>query len=190
MAKKIPVSAMKGDMYTIVADLPRYVLQGIGQVVAAHALLENRVQELLFDAMKVDYPQGRVAFENYRDPAVLFGIVRKLMDSRGIKVEENLQDLEDNIRSCTRDRNILAHSIWLRRPDGTIALRQTEGQFSTPDGIHVRAFLPESRIVAAEEYGNYRNAILMTTEAISRLKKRVNDALASSPEKPSPQSGA
>ena len=68
MPSKVPVSAMRGDMFPVVIDLPPNVTQGIGKIVAAPAVLENRVQEFLFDVMKVDYPQGRVAFENYRDP--------------------------------------------------------------------------------------------------------------------------
>lgn len=177
-------------MFPIVVDLPPKVWEGIGKVVAAHAVLENRVQELLFDAMKVDYPQGRVAFENYRDPAVQFGIVRKLFDSWGIQVDINLEDLESEIRDRTRTRNILAHGVWLNSAEGKLVLRVTEGQFSTEHGIHVRAFLPESRIVADDLYDTFRNQTLNTARMIIRLHKAVKSALVASPGKSAQPSDA
>ena len=69
-------------------------------------------------------------------------------------------------------------------------LRQTEGQFSTPDGVHVRAFLPESRVVTDEEYDNYRLVILLTARAVVNLKNHVKAALASLQQKPAAPSGS
>jgi hypothetical protein len=179
MAQKIPVSAMVGGEFPIVIDLPTEITNGIGRVVAAHAVLENRVQELLFDAMKVDYPQGRVAFENYRDPAVLFGIIRKLFDSWGIQIDINLQDLETDIRSCTRERNILAHGVWVRDAPDRIALRVTEGQFTTEAGIHVRAFLPETQGIADDFWEPTRTRILQVAKVVIAIQQTVKPALSS-----------
>lgn len=93
MPRKVPVAAMQGASFPVVIDLPPPYYEGIGKVVSAHAFLESRVQEFLFDLMAVDYPVGRVVFE-YGHPARLFGTIRKLLDLWGIEVKQKLLDAE------------------------------------------------------------------------------------------------
>jgi hypothetical protein len=194
MRRKIPVAAMQGGAFPLVIDLPPPYYEGIGKVASAHAILENRVQELLFDLMAVDYPIGRVAFE-YRHPAVLFGLVRRLLDLRGIQIkqtlldvehdakEQNLQEVEDEIRSHSRERDKLAHGVWLVMPNAQLALRVTEGQFTTEAGIHDRAFLPEPHLVPVPWFDWQRLLTLKTAKKISDVRAEVKPQIAALLEK-------
>lgn len=186
MAKtKIPHSAMRGGTFPIALKLPSHINEGIGKVVAAHGVLENRVQELLFDLMKVGYPQGRVAFE-YRHPAQMFGIIRRLLDLWGIQVDANLEDFESEIRRRSRERDKLAHGVWVKLPSGDLGLRVTEGQIKTDAGIHDRAYLPEVQEVPEDYFKNTRTEIMATAIKVGDLQKVVKRALQALTEK-SPQ---
>src|SRR5262245_36038281 len=95
--KKPPILSLdqiEEEAWPPVVEIPDNVCLGIGRIIAAHAFLESRVQELLFDLMiMVDYPAGRVAFE-YRSAPVLFQTARRLLAMWGIKPTADLQDLE------------------------------------------------------------------------------------------------
>ena len=177
---RIPVAEIEGTTYPVRRDLPNEYYVWIGSVIQAHALIELRMQETLFDLMGTEYPRGRVAFA-HRDPAVLFKTARDLLDLLGIKLDPslNLQEFEDEIRSRTVERNNLAHGVWLEGPNNTIALRVTFGQINHPDGrIHVRAFLPELQVLTYDYFRKVREETLATVDRLCLFQEVVKQALA------------
>jgi hypothetical protein len=187
--RKIPVAEMQGGSLPVVLDLPSPYYEGIGKVASAHAFLESRMQEFLFDLMAIDYPIGRVVFE-YGDPARVFGSIRKLLDLWGIEIKQklldaetqtklqNLEQFETEIRSHSRQRNNLVHCVWMTMPDGQLALRVTEGQYQTDQGIHDRAFLPQPNFIPVEWFNWQRELILRTTKKLMDIQTEVKPQLA------------
>ena len=172
MSKKkppiMPIDKIGAASFPIVPDLPDNVYLGIGKVISAHAILENRIQELLFDLMVMaDYPAGRVAFE-YRSAQVLFGTVRRLLTLWGIKPVGNLNDLEADIKSRADDRDRLAHNIWLKYGDG-LRLRLAVGMSETPRGRLDHSFVPPAVTVGDEQYEKIRQEILETAMAVNQI---------------------
>jgi hypothetical protein len=177
----LPVSISAAAMYSYVIDLPQNITEGIGLVVSAHAILETRVQELLFDLMVVHYHAGRIAFA-YRDPSVLFKTIVSLIVAWGIRPSIDAQKLAEEIGGHTRRRNELAHCIWIKLPDGSIALRLTEGNYDTADGTHSRATLPQPFVPPKNYFSSTREGILSTVQKISNLKDEVKPSLPPLPD--------
>jgi hypothetical protein len=127
----LPDSPEKVAKYPVEIDLPPSVYKGIGKIISIHALLENVVSDLVFLLMKVNAAEGRTAFA-YRSAGEQFKLVRKLLDLRGISVQEfNLNAITDQIDDCCMMRDQLAHGIWVKK-DGVLGLRVTKGTIRTP----------------------------------------------------------
>jgi len=167
---------MAGTSVPVVIDLPTCVYEGIGSVVHAHAILETALQELLFDLMKVEYPAGRVVLR-YQSGTERFKTIRKMLDLRGLTPSCNANELEKYIQICCDDRDQFAHGVWLKDPNGIIALRLTRGTFETPDGKADRSFKPEANVVPDDAYAAIRANILSTVRRVYDLKQEVKALL-------------
>jgi hypothetical protein len=188
MSKKrkppLPASDEKVDRLLPAVDLPISYYKGIGRVIAAHAILENNVSELVFDLMKIGSPEGRVAFE-YRAASTMFALVRKLLALRGIEPNLNVADLGDQISDLCKARDQLAHGLWVKR-NGMIALRLTEGTYDTPEGRRSRAILPEGKTLPDNYFEHTRQLILDTAGIVNDLREQVRSALSQSLNKQTP----
>ena len=172
--------------FPVLVDLPSNIYEGIGKIVAAHALLENCISETLFDLLKIDYPEGRVAFA-YRAASAQFDIVKRLIDLHGIKVPFNLKALDDNIEAACTARDQFAHGIWIER-SGLPALRLTKGTYPTQEGTRSRATLPQAVLVPPATYDNQRLATLEIVKVVQELQVAIRAALQALPDKSGEQS--
>jgi hypothetical protein len=87
MAKTLPVSTESATRYQVVMDLPPVTYEDIGRVISAGAILENQVSELLFELMKIDYPEGRVAFRGSGLVSQALGRPRGLVGRRWTTID-------------------------------------------------------------------------------------------------------
>lgn len=179
--KKLPIlgiSELQSRQMPVAVDLAPEIYSGIGKVISAHAILENRVQELLFDLMiMADYPAGRVAFE-YRDAPVMFGIARRLIVMWGITVTcGDLHDLEEDIRSRTADRNRVAHNVWVGHESGVFVLRQSMGMTETDRGRIDHSYLPVGVRVAPEDFEAMRELSLKTAQHVQAVQHEIKPRL-------------
>ncbi|QWG10838.1 hypothetical protein KMZ29_13660 [Bradyrhizobium sediminis] len=168
--RKLPHAAIPAAMFPIITDLPPSVYEGIGKVVSAHAFLETQVTELLFELSKIDYPIGRVTLK-YQAASERFKTVKKLLVLHGFSPPElNLNELFKQIETCCRVRDELSHGVWVQTPQGKLALRLTKGDYETEDGIADRSFIPQANEIPDTHYDQARNIILLTANAVARLK--------------------
>ena len=62
-------------------------------------------------------------------------------------------------------------------PDGQLALRVTEGQFKTDEGIHDRAFMPQPHVIPAAWFNWQRHLTLKTAKKITDVQAEVKPQL-------------
>src|SRR5262249_20453619 len=130
----IPLSEMSGGERIIEFDLPRWINTGIGKVIMTHAILENKVSELVFDLAQIEYPAGRVAIVD-RNAWDQFKVARELIAMHGAKPPIPLKKLERQIKDCCEVRDMLAHGIWMKGEGGSgVVIRRQRGKEETKDG--------------------------------------------------------
>lgn len=167
---KLPHAAIPAAMFPIVTELPSSVYEGIGKVVSAHAFLETQVTELLFELSKIDYPIGRVTLK-YQAASERFKTVKKLLVLHGFSPPDlNLKELFKQIEICCKVRDELSHGVWVKTPQDRLALRLTKGDYETEDGLADRSFIPQAVALPDTHYDQARSIILLTAQAIARLK--------------------
>lgn len=171
----LPVDPTKAAMYGILAELPERYYTGIGRVIQAHAILENRVSETMFDIMKIGYAEGRVAFK-YRAASTQFDLVVDLVHLRGLKPSIDLNALRDQIKDCCEARDQLGHCVWVRDSD-IIGIRLTDGHYETPEGKRSRAVLPEGKVLADDYFEAQRQLTMETVEIVQALKNELKTLL-------------
>jgi|SRR6516225_4820349 len=180
--KKLPLHAITRSAHSkIVQDLPPHVYEGIGKIVAAQAILETAVTDLLFNLAEIDFSVGRVVFR-YQAGSERFKTVKRLMVLHGLEttlpsVPSVVSELEQQITDCCNARDQFAHGVWIQCPDRELALRVTKGQFETDEGIIDRTFVPQAMSVPDEYYEQTRQVILTTAAAIDRLRRKLVAAL-------------
>src|SRR5271168_4974055 len=140
--KRIPAHAIPRQPFKLVVDLPMSYYQGIGQIVQAHSILEDRVSMLLFKLMKVDEAIGRSAL-GYKSAHERFKTIRLLIELHGIQVLTPLTALENQILDCCNLRDQFAHGIWIANETGKIAIRLARGILEAEEGKIDRRFAPE-----------------------------------------------
>jgi hypothetical protein len=183
--RKIPVplsaQAKSAGMFPIVVNLPSKVYAGIGKVIAAHAILEVTVSELLYDLMTIDYPLGRVGFK-YMAASTMFSIIRRLLDLHGITPKLNVADLSEHIGGCCTMRDQLAHGVWVQMKIGDLGLRLSEGKYDTPFGTHDSAFIPQVARIPSDYFDNCQAVIFKCVEKVKNLQTEVKSALSRTSE--------
>jgi hypothetical protein len=177
----LPVDTKVAGIFNATSDLPRNIFEGIGRVVSAHALLENAVSKVLFDLMRVDYPEGRVAF-GYSSASKQFSAVMRLIELHGIKPEFKLSVMKESIEACCTARDQLAHGLWIER-SGILCLTLTKGTYSTAEGDRSREILPEGAVVHPGYFLEQQHAILVTTAEVQELQNAVKSLLQTLPDR-------
>lgn len=99
----------------VVTDLPMSVFREIGRVVVYHAFLEYAMSRPAYDLLNINPKQGRVAVREPRGHEI-FDMVKDLAFIDGIELHKNYQLLQDSLEACKKQRDQLAHGIWLRDP--------------------------------------------------------------------------
>ena len=172
--RKLPLHAISGTTFPIVQELPLHVCRGIGKVVSAHAVLETEVTNLLFDLAGIKYPIGRMSFR-YQAASERFKLVKRLMSLHGLSAPQELpiNELLDQITDCCNARDMFSHGVWVKTKEDRLALRLTKGEFKTEEGVIDRTMLPQAMFVPSDYYEATRHVILITAQAVSRLREEL-----------------
>lgn len=168
---KLPFVAIASSQYPLVSELPTATYVGIGKIISAHAILENKVLELLCELVKVDESVGRVTFR-YQSALERFKIVERLLVLYDIKPKTNLKSIRRDIERSCQLRDTFAHGIWSLK-DGDIALRITKGEYETDDGIVDRSFVPQASKYSDCFFERNRVEILKFVDRVRDLKNEV-----------------
>jgi hypothetical protein len=179
MSKKrkppLPSSTEKVQTLNPLIEMPISYYKGIGRVVQAHALLETGVAQLMFAILKIQEPEGRVAFE-YRAASTMFTMARRPLELHGLTPKVDVVALEEQIKELCDARDQLAHCLWVER-DGEIAIRLTQGTYETLEGKRSRPILPEGKRLPSNYFGDTRELILETAKIVNSLREDVEAAL-------------
>jgi hypothetical protein len=177
--RKLPIHAIPTTAYKIITDLPPSLYDGIGKIVSAHAVLEDRVSQLLFGLMEIDESIGRTSLA-YRAAIERFKTAKTLIDFHGLAIVTPLNRLEDQIKDCCDLRDQFAHGVWIEGKNGELAVRLTRGTYETPEGKADRRFVPEGKIISDDTYWDRsRTVILSTVRGVNDLIDEVKDLLQS-----------
>jgi len=182
--KRVPVKELSATSFSVVVALPPAVFQGIGKVISAHACLELMALELIFELMRLNYPEGRVGIR-YVSAVERFKTAVRLLDLHGITPSMDLGPLEKRILRCCDARDQLAHGIWWAAEDGGLRLRLTKGEYDTPQGKASRTAMPVGAIVPDAYYDQAMNAAIQVALEVQALKEEVKSHLQTPPPGPS-----
>jgi hypothetical protein len=181
MTKKqriVPLSEMSGGKRNIIFDLPRWINTGIGKVIMTHAILENKVSELVYDLAQVSYPAGRVAIID-RSAREQFKVAIELINMYGIAPSISVNKLRDQIEDCCEVRDRLAHGIWMKDKDGSgVVIRIQKGKIATPDGTANQKYKPRGYAIPSDYFKDHVEVIISAIEIVMALKGEVKTELA------------
>ena len=181
MTKKqriVPLSEMSGGKRDIVCNLPRWINTGIGKVIMTHAILENKVSELVYELAQVSYPAGRVAIID-RNAWDQFKVAIELINMHGIAPTIAVNELKAQIEDCCKVRDMLAHGIWMKDKDGSgVVIRIQKGKIGTTDGTVNRKYKPPGYAIPSDYFKDHAEVILSAIEAVIALKDEVKIELA------------
>ena len=138
--------------------LPTELLAPIGQVMVDWAFLEFRLQELVFLALNISHPQGRLAIKSMR-AFEMYQLATDLFQLEGLQLPT--MDAEA-VGELARRRNLLAHNVWFKDGDDYL-IRDLTGTESR-DGKKVkRKVQPAGVPLTAHNILNLSSAIQQTT---------------------------
>jgi hypothetical protein len=177
----LPLSIKASTQRKIVLEPPEHITDGIGQVITAHAIIEHYIEHLLYDLMVAHAHVGRIAIAR-RDPALNFKSIRRLMGAWNIVAQINLEEFETEIRRHTRERNALAHGVWVHLEGGEIALIKKEGYYDTEEGDRDAAILPDRFVLPENWFSDLRKKMMETAQKVRDLRKTVAPSLPRLPD--------
>jgi hypothetical protein len=97
----------------VVLNLSPLLCREIGRVITRHAYLEWRLSKIIYALLSVGPKEGRLAVREPRATDRLV-LIRDLVHLKGLEIRADLDLLAEAIDSVTRQRDQLAHGIWLR----------------------------------------------------------------------------
>jgi hypothetical protein len=174
----------------VTTDLPAALFREIGRVIVAYAKLEHRLSAMLYVLLGVDPKRGRLAV---REPRATdrVEVIRDLIQVGKIDVATDMKLLADAVDQAQRERDQLAHGIWLHDPVTKATwLRLTKGSWQPIKGQRgktKRVVMPQSIRFDVPECRELRKLISETATMITLLGNEVDSALAASRKKPSAQ---
>ena len=101
--------------FTMVRRLPTSHAAGIGRVMARWNYEEWLLNAVVYRLLDIDRGRGRLAVRELRaDERV--ALIEDLMRVRKLAVRSYVADLRRSLRQAKRERDLLAHGLWLRHP--------------------------------------------------------------------------
>jgi len=117
-------------------NLPDDVLRLLGLVIVHWSQIEFDLQQTLGVAAGVPYPMAQLTFRDPRATDRLL-LIRQALELRGIKPPQTKR-LMEKLEISQRDRNILAHSVWLNHPKtGQLHIRIGWGNWPKDRNSHL-----------------------------------------------------
>lgn len=155
----------------ILQKLPRSYLHGIGAVCFQWALQERALQVIAFYLLNIGPKHGRVAVRSPRADEQL-AMIRQLMTIEKVTVESvDLDKHAEALRAFQKIRDLLAHGIWIRHPDGYPLLQDLSGNWKPdPKGPKVaRRIMPGALLVREEDFRTSARGISECTKVTHQL---------------------
>jgi len=100
--------------FTMVRRLPTSLAAGVGRVMARWNYEEWLLGELVTELLGADR-RGKLAVRGLRAEERV-ALIEDLMRVRKLAARGDLADLRASLRWAKRERDLLAHGMWLRRP--------------------------------------------------------------------------
>jgi hypothetical protein len=166
-------------------NLSPSLYEHIGRIVSAHAQIEWVLNRIVYSLLKIEPVHGRIAVREPRTTDRL-DMITDLMKLMGIGVPTDVIGLRTLLEGCYKERDCLAHGIWVHDKTLNINfLRIISGNWQPP-GTNQKS---KRRIdLEATKYDvTDAKAVLETTlgtlQALNVLKMEVEAAIATLPRK-------
>jgi len=138
-------------------ELPDAFNINIGKIVVAHAALEQRLRDIVYECAGIDQKKGRV-LRIARRLASYPELVKELLlavdkDIALSKPEAWSHSLQEGLATADDERNRLAHGIWVKDPAHPVPVLQVvEKAWTQPDGKKALAKINPRGWVLGDEY--------------------------------------
>lgn len=160
--------------FSVVKDLPSNLLEGIGQVIVLFSRLEFVLSKIIHDLLGISEKEGRLAVREPR-ASERVNIIADLLALRNMEVGTDLKKLQTLVENLEKDRNKVAHGIWVKHPKtGELLLRVTKGTWQ--DGIRgkvKRIIVPEAFEVSPNYLAQIAEQIDQTTIQVLSLAREI-----------------
>ena len=183
---KKPAATYEKVETTLVHELPASINREIGKIIVRWSYLEYCVQKIVWLLAGVPEIVGRFAIREPRFTDRL-EMIRDLAPLRGIKWSEaKFQAYLQQATAAQNRRDLLAHGLWTKYPDGTLRVIHTRGQHPknrTQVPHRSRKVSPEALFVTVPELQMMISRIdLLITEAVS-LERDIQAQFLALPDK-------
>jgi hypothetical protein len=118
---------------SMISRLPAPLALEFGQAIAGYAFLEFRLSSVAYDLLGITAREGRIAI---REPECTerLDMIFALADMKGVDLGIDRADIRTAVDECQRQRNQLAHAVWLQDPEtGAIFIQRS--RFPSPRGL-------------------------------------------------------
>ena len=150
--------------------IPSTLLKGVGRVLVAHARLELRVTELVFELLRVNPKLGRHVLRG-ENPTRNFETAQRLLRVWGITEPKGL---EGKIKRAYGRRNAVAHGFWVKGIKAReVRLALGAGYQQTSVGAIHRRTLPQFATFSFSQLVTDANFINSVADEVKQLQ---NDA--------------
>jgi hypothetical protein len=170
----------------IIYKLPVRLSTAIGRVITAYAVLEYKLSGCIAVILQLQKQEWRLVLKEPRASERLEAI-EGLLAIRDITIDVDFVALRDLLDTANRERDQLAHGIWLRHPQTRkLYLRLTKGSWKKT-GTHQnkikRQIFPQSILFNAPECLTVLKTIERAITVIQTLGDGIDTARRASPEK-------
>ena len=97
----------------ITLDLPASLQREIGKVVTRHAVVELKLNRIVYTLLGIDAVSGRISVREPRTTDRL-DMIADLLKITKIKVQADLPAIRTDLDKCSLERDRLAHGIWIK----------------------------------------------------------------------------
>jgi hypothetical protein len=156
----------------------------MGRVIAAHALVERKLNRIIYRFLSLRPVEARIAIREPRTTDRV-DMIADLLSLYDLKVSTNLDALKQALDKCYKERDALAHGVWLKdEKTGHIFLRLSSGNWQPPGIIKKakRRIDLEGREYSSDHAKETCRLILGAIDALDGLEREIA-ALAPSIEK-------
>lgn len=166
--------------------VPEKLATGIGYVMIHWAYQERYVAKIIYRILATGPKQGRIAVRSPRIEDQMI-MIRDLLRVEQVTIKFDLLDLMTRLKKAERDRDLLAHGLWVRHPStNQVCVQDLSGNWRPdPNDAKIsRRIKPEAVIIDLEFLKNLLNVIKATILDSKKLFAEIDSAL---PRKPPQQ---
>lgn len=163
-------------LLTATTDLPTALFREIGRVIVAYANLEHRLSAVIHTLLGLDPKRGRLAVREPR-ASDRVEIIKDLIELADIPVSVDLKVLMQTVDKAQRERDWIAHGLWLSDPKhNAIRLRLTKAQWQPVKGQRgktKRVLKPESIQFGIDECRTLQRVIFEAIDMVDTVRHDV-----------------